>query len=112
MAADEKIKIDFRLAADVLLNSAETAQRHFEREDVSVVLYIPKDSDAQSPHARDELYVVLSGHGTFRRGKELVRFAPGDVLFVAAHVPHRFESFSGDFRTWAIFFGPQRPKPE
>jgi len=105
MPGDEKIKVDFRLAADMLLNSTETAQKHFERDDVSVVLYVPKDTDTQTPHARDEIYVVLSGYGTFRRGTELVRFSPGDVLFVAAGVAHRFESFSGDFRTWAIFFG-------
>lgn len=112
MAKDDRIKIDFRLAADVLLNSVETAQKVFERDDLRVVLYIPKDSDDQGPHTRDEIYVVLSGHGTFRRGNELVRFSPGDALFVAAHVPHKFESFSGDFRTWAIFFGPQHPARE
>ena len=109
MAGDDKIKVDFRFAADALLNSPETSQRLFERGDISVVLYIPKDSDTQMPHARDELYVVLAGHGTFRRGKELIRFSPGDVLFVPGNTPHRFESFSGDFRTWAIFFGPKRP---
>ena len=31
----------------------------------------------------------------------------GDLLFVPAHVEHRFERFSDDFRTWVIFFGPQ-----
>jgi mannose-6-phosphate isomerase-like protein (cupin superfamily) len=107
MAKDEKIKLDFRLAADQLLNSVETATRLFERDDVSVVLYIPQDSDQQSPHGRDEIYIVISGYGTFRRDSELVRFSPGDVLFVGAGVPHRFETFSGDFRTWAVFFGPR-----
>ena len=112
MAHDDKIKLDFRLAADLLLNSTETAQRLFERDDVSVVLYIPRDMDDQILHSQDEIYVVLSGYGTFRRDKELVRFSPGDVLFVAANVSHRFESFTGDFRTWAIFFGPKRTSAE
>ena len=103
---DDKIKVEFRLAVDQLLNSRDTAAKLFERDDVSAVLSVPKDSDQQSPHSRDELYIVISGHGTFRRGSELVRFSPGDVLFVAANVAHKFESFSGDFRTWAVFFGP------
>jgi mannose-6-phosphate isomerase-like protein (cupin superfamily) len=109
---DDKIKVDFRLNVDQLLNSRETVARLFERDDVSVVLYVPKDTDSQTPHARDELYIVISGHGTLRRGSELVRFSPGDVLFVGANVPHKFESFSGDFRTWAVFFGPQQMRSE
>jgi len=107
MAKDDRIKIDFRLAQDQLINSSETAVSLFERDDFSVVLYIPDDTDPQTPHQRDEIYIVISGYGTFRRGEELVRFSPGDVLFVAANTPHRFESFSGDFRTWAVFFGPR-----
>ncbi|MBV9329930.1 MAG: cupin domain-containing protein [Alphaproteobacteria bacterium] len=112
MASDDKIKLEFRLVADQLLNSAETSAKLFERDDISVLLYVPKDTDTQTPHARDELYIVVAGYGTFRRGKELVRFSPGDVLFVAAGVPHRFESFSGDFRTWVVFFGKKQPAGE
>ena len=107
MANDDRIKTDYRLAADQLVNSSEMAAQLFERADFSVVLYIPQDTDKQTPHQRDEIYVVISGYGTFRRGSDLVRFSPGDLLFVPAGVPHRFESFSGDFRTWAVFFGPR-----
>jgi mannose-6-phosphate isomerase-like protein (cupin superfamily) len=107
MKKDDKIKLEYRLMADQLINSPETSARLFERDDISVLLYVPKDTDTQTPHARDEIYIVVTGHGTFRRGQELVRFAPGDALFVAAGVPHRFESFSGDFRTWVVFFGPR-----
>ena len=107
MAKDDKIKVDFRLAQDVLVNSPDTAARLFERDDFDVVLYIPQDTDEQTTHQRDEIYIIVSGYGTFRRRQELVRFSPGDVLFVAAHTPHQFESFSGDFRTWAVFFGPR-----
>ena len=32
-------------------------------------------------------------------------FAP--MLFVAAKVEHRFESFSDDFATWVVFYGPR-----
>ncbi len=60
----------------------------------------------QTPHDRDELYVVASGRGTFFVGGQRVPFGPGDVLFVAATVEHRFEDFSEDFATWVVFYGP------
>lgn len=68
--------------------------------------YAPKGSDPQTPHDRDELYIVASGHGMFVRGKERIRFARDDVLFVPAKMEHRFEDFSPDFATWVVFWGP------
>jgi mannose-6-phosphate isomerase-like protein (cupin superfamily) len=67
--------------------------------------YQPEGSDPQQPHTRDEVYFVISGSGWFRRGEERQRFVPGEVLYVPAGVPHRFEEFSADFATWAIFSG-------
>jgi mannose-6-phosphate isomerase-like protein (cupin superfamily) len=110
MADDDKIKLDFRVEAARVAEAPKPFLELFKRHDVLVELYIPRDSDKQGPHDRDELYIVISGYGTFRRDDELVRFETGDVLFVAAHVPHRFETFSGDFKTWVVFFGPTRPK--
>jgi hypothetical protein len=43
----------------------------------------------------------------FGRDIERVPFGPGDFLFVAAGVPHAFETFTDDFKTWVIFFGPK-----
>lgn len=77
----------------------------FERGDVSIELYAPRGSDIQSPHTRDELSIIASGSGTFRRADNVCEFNVGDLLFVPAHVDHRFERFSDDFRTWVIFFG-------
>jgi mannose-6-phosphate isomerase-like protein (cupin superfamily) len=68
--------------------------------------YVPKDKDAQTPHDQDEIYVVASGRGFFVRAGERVAFGPGDALFAAAGVPHRFEDFSADFGTWVMFYGP------
>jgi len=68
--------------------------------------YAPKGSDSQTPHDQDELYIVVSGTGTFVRGKERVAFGPHDVLFAAAGESHRFEDFSDDFATWVVFYGP------
>jgi mannose-6-phosphate isomerase-like protein (cupin superfamily) len=69
--------------------------------------YAPRGADLQTPHDRDELYVVASGRGTFFVGGQRVPFGSGDVLFVAAKVEHRFESFSDDFATWVVFYGPR-----
>jgi mannose-6-phosphate isomerase-like protein (cupin superfamily) len=69
--------------------------------------YAPRGVDNQQPHARDELYVVASGRGTFVRAGERVPFEPGDALFVAAGVPHRFEDFTDDFGVWVMFYGPE-----
>ena len=69
--------------------------------------YAPRGRDAQKPHDRDELYIVISGRGWFRNGEERHEFAPHDVLFVPAGVEHRFEEFSDDFATWVIFWGPK-----
>ena len=69
--------------------------------------YAPRGEDPQTPHDQDELYVVASGKGTFLRAGERFRFGPGDVLFVAAGIEHRFEAFSDDFAVWVVFYGPQ-----
>jgi mannose-6-phosphate isomerase-like protein (cupin superfamily) len=82
----------------------------FERPDeISVELYAPVGADGQSPHDRDELYIIASGTGIFSRGAELVSFAPGDLLYVPAWEPHRFEEFTEGFSTWVIFYGPVWP---
>lgn len=79
---------------------------------VEVRCYVPKDGrDPQTPHDRDELYFVISGSGTFERQGKRVAFKAGDALFAAAHEQHRFVDFTGDFRTWVVFYGPQVPKP-
>jgi mannose-6-phosphate isomerase-like protein (cupin superfamily) len=74
---------------------------------LSVELYAPRGQDPQSPHTRDEVYVVVEGRGQFRNGQTVHRFGPGDVLFVAAGVVHRFEAFSDDLVVWVFFYGPE-----
>lgn len=82
----------------------------FRHGSMSVELYAPRRVDAQQPHARDELYVIVQGHGRFVRGaspdEASEAVAAGDVLFVPALQPHRFEDFSDDFATWVVFYGP------
>lgn len=75
-------------------------------------LYAPRQFDPQQPHEQDELYVVMRGTGTFLHGDDRTPFQPGDVLFVAAGVTHRFEDFSDDFVVWVVFWGPKGGEAE
>ena len=79
----------------------------FTHGSMLVELYDPGPIDTQQPHTRDELYIVVSGRGTFERGDERTTFGPHDVLFVPAGMPHRFVEYTGDFRTWVVFYGPE-----
>jgi mannose-6-phosphate isomerase-like protein (cupin superfamily) len=79
----------------------------FQHGTLSVELYAPRGRDPQSPHPRDEVYVVARGRGRFRNGPERHPFEPGDLLFVPAGVEHRFEEFTDDLVVWVIFCGPE-----
>ncbi len=79
----------------------------FEHGTLQVEIYAPRGTDPQSPHTRDELYVVVKGSGTFVNGDQRIQFTEGDILFAAAGEVHRFEDFSDDFCTWVIFYGPE-----
>ncbi len=77
---------------------------------MTAMLYAPRGTDDQKPHDRDELYVIVRGHGVFEYDGQRAPFKTGDLLYVAAHTPHRFAEFSDDFCTWVIFYGAKRPR--
>ena len=91
----------------------------FEHGTLQIKLYAPRGSDPQSPHTRDEVYVVARGEGWFvigeltgERNAELSkerrhRFGANDVLFAKAGTRHRFENFSDDLAVWVMFYGPE-----
>lgn len=95
------------------LNRLPTPEGHrfvelFKHGTLTVELYAPRGIDPQTPHARDEIYVIVSGTGTFRHAQDKdVTFAPSDVFFVAAGVEHRFKDFTDDFAAWVFFYGPE-----
>ena len=80
--------------------------RVFGHGSLEVEIYAPRGHDPQQPHRRDEAYIVVSGSGEFVHGKRRDRFGPGDFLFVAAGVEHRFERFTDDLAVWVLFYGP------
>ncbi|MDQ4123606.1 MAG: cupin domain-containing protein [Acidobacteriota bacterium] len=77
----------------------------FRHGTMSIELFAPRGADLQTPHEQDEIYVVVSGSGEFVRNGERINFTTGDLLFVPAGMPHRFENFSANFATWVIFYG-------
>jgi len=79
----------------------------FRHGTLSLELYAPRGHDPQQPHARDELYVVVEGDGSFVCGDERMRFVRGDALFAPAGLAHRFEDFSDDLVVWVMFYGPE-----
>lgn len=103
---DNQLRIALPDAGAQLAGVPEAFIVLFKRGDLSVELFAPQEVDIQQPHEQDEIYIVVAGTGLFRRGAERVPFGPGDFLFVAAGVPHAFETFTNDFKTWVIFFGP------
>jgi mannose-6-phosphate isomerase-like protein (cupin superfamily) len=90
------------------LPDGRLSRQAFDTGEIELRFYAPQGTDQQVPHQRDELYFVAAGSGTFVREGERVPFAPGDVLFAAAGELHRFESFTPDFATWVLFYGPAR----
>ena len=100
------LKIDLIASAAKLAASGQSSVTLFQHGDANVLLFVPTDQDTQQAHKRDEIYVIQAGQGIFKRGEETVRFNAGDVLFVPAGVPHRFASFSAEFKAWVLFFGP------
>lgn len=77
----------------------------FKRGALELEYYAPVKTDPQQPHTRDEVYFVISGRGSFVMDGRRQDFGPGEVIFAPAGVAHRFEDFSDDFATWAIFSG-------
>lgn len=79
----------------------------FEHGSLLVEIYAPRGVDPQQPHTRDEAYIVVEGSGFFLSGESRQEFGPGDFLFAAAGVVHRFEDFTEDLVVWVIFYGPE-----
>lgn len=96
-----------------LLESLNQLQKHpreyvtlFQHGTLKVELYKPRHQDKQTPHLRDEVYIIATGSATFTLEGQQTSVSKGDFLFVPAQKEHRFDSFSKDFSTWVLFYGP------
>lgn len=74
-------------AADALAQDAAEAAESvelFRHGTLQVKIYAPRGVDHQTPHKRDEAYVVLRGEGEFVSDAGRKRFAQGDFIFAPA----------------------------
>jgi mannose-6-phosphate isomerase-like protein (cupin superfamily) len=94
------------------LEAARTASGRLYHEfltvpDLSAGLYILEAgaTDPQSPHTEDELYYVVSGRARVSVGDDQRDIRAGSLVFVAAHVPHRFHDIT-ERLVLLVAFGP------
>ncbi len=75
--------------------------------DLSGGLYVLEAGaeDPQSPHAEDELYVVMAGRARVTVGDDAREIRVGTVIFVGAGVSHRFHDIE-ERLVLLVAFGP------
>jgi mannose-6-phosphate isomerase-like protein (cupin superfamily) len=59
--------------------------------------------DLQEPHTEDEVYYVISGRGFIQVDQQSRQVEAGSLVFVKAHVEHRFHTITEDLRVLVIF---------
>lgn len=92
--------------AEKLKASGHEFVEFFKHGSLVVELFKPDIIDKQTPHTRDEVYIVVSGSGMFYINGAYINFSAGDFLFAPAGAEHRFVDFTDDFQTWVLFYGP------
>jgi mannose-6-phosphate isomerase-like protein (cupin superfamily) len=109
---DKNFKVPLEASLKKLQESNNEFIELFKHGSLSVEIYKPDKMDKQTPHTRDEIYVIASGSGEFVLSDKRTAFSPGDVLFVPAGKEHRFENFTDNFVTWVFFYGPEGGEDE
>lgn len=61
--------------------------------------------DPQQPHTEDEVYYVVSGQAMIRVADEDQAVNAGSIIFVPAHVEHKFHTITADLSA-IVFFAP------
>jgi mannose-6-phosphate isomerase-like protein (cupin superfamily) len=97
------------------LEKAQGTQPYREflrREGMSLGLYrLPVGgTDAQLPHAVDEVYVVLSGRALLQVEDGTVEVGPGSVVSVEPEAEHRFTEITEDLTLLVVFAPPAKPE--
>ena len=107
-----KIALNYHFSIKKAVEKLATVPTEFvkllEFGDLEVEYYQPNKIDKQTPHKRDELYVIAAGSSSFVRENEIYHVETNDVLFVKAGETHKFIDFTDDFATWVVFYGLER----
>ena len=64
--------------------------------------------DPQIPHTEDEIYYIVSGAGAIEVAGEHRPVSVGSVIYVGAHVDHRFHSITEQLSIIVVFAPPRR----
>ncbi len=107
MKTRENFHLSLKESAYDLNASGTEFAEFFKHGSLVVELYKPAKVDKQTPHTRDEVYIVVTGSGRFYNEGVYADFVQGDFLFAKAGAIHRFEDFTDDFMTWVLFYGPK-----
>jgi mannose-6-phosphate isomerase-like protein (cupin superfamily) len=100
-------KVEYQAALQLLKASTQEFIKLFEHGSLEVELYKPDQIDRQTPHEKDEVYIIATGKGKFLLEDKTTAVQRGDFLFVPARAHHQFIEFSSDFSTWVLFYGPK-----
>ena len=84
--------------------------------EVGVYVLVAPEPDKQQPHADDEVYVVLEGHGVLNVEGEAISLVEGQAIFVPAGADHQFTGYEGlsvlvIFARISASARPKRPAP-
>lgn len=73
--------------------------------EIGVYVLVAPEPDRQTPHAFDEVYVVVDGEGDIEVEGERRRVTKGEAIFVAAEAEHGFSGYES-LTLLVIFNGP------
>lgn len=76
----------------------------FAKGNFQLEFFAPRGNDYQTPHEKDEFYIIVSGTADLITEDKTINCAIGDAVLVRAGDLHHFENISDDFATWVIFF--------
>ena len=99
--------VHFRLAdlKRKLGNEPSSYHSFIEKPSLKAGLYYLEKgtSDPQQPHELDEIYYIISGRSGFVAGNESKEVRPGDILYVRAHLEHKFVDIEEDLVVLVFF---------
>ena len=89
--------------------NGELYYEFFEAARLSVGLYVLEVGvpDPQTPHTEDEIYYIVSGAGTIEVAGQHRSVSAGSVIYVDAHIDHRFHSITEELSILVVFAPPR-----
>ena len=90
--------------------NGELYHEFLRAERLSVGLYVlaAGATDPKVPHTEDEIYYIVSGAATIEVAGEHRPVSIGSVIYVDAHVDHRFHTITEDLSVIVVFAPPRR----